>query len=63
MNIETHSNIAKGMLLLADEQVESGDYIGARASLAKAYSHTRELIDKVQKLVALKAMSNRPAGG
>ncbi|KKN13004.1 hypothetical protein LCGC14_1010870 [marine sediment metagenome] len=55
MNIKKHFALAEGLLKMANEQVEAKDYRGARASLAKAYSHTRELLDHVQKLLTLKA--------
>lgn len=55
MNIENHFNSAEAYLEMANEKVERQDYTGARASLAQAYSHTRELLDLVQKLIVLKA--------
>lgn len=55
MNIENHFNNAEAYLEMADEKVTAGDYVGAQASIAKAYSHTRELLDHVSKLVVLKA--------
>lgn len=62
MNIENHFNSAEAYLEMANEKVGRGDYIGARAALAKAYSHNRELLDHVQKLVACKAFTEQPAG-
>ncbi len=54
MNIANHFNAANTHLETAKKKTERKDFIGARASLAKAYSHTRELLDHVQKLMALK---------
>lgn len=55
MNIANHFNAADTHLETAKKQIDREDYRGARASLAKAYSHNRELLDHIQKLVALKA--------
>lgn len=61
MNIENHMQRAQAYLELAEEKVDRQDYTGARASLANAYSHTRELLDHVQKLVVLKEDVEPPA--
>lgn len=55
MNIENHFKHAEAYLDMANEKVVSEEYTGSRASLAKAYSHTRELLDHVQKLVVMQA--------
>lgn len=63
MNIENHFNNAEAYLEMANEKVERHDYTGARACLAEAYSHTRELLDHVQKLVVLTANVELSAEG
>jgi hypothetical protein len=62
MNIKDHFNNAKVLLENASEKVDSGDYKDAQDNLAKSYSHTRALIVKVQKLIALKESIKAPAG-
>lgn len=59
MNIENHFLNADAFLEMAKEKVDNGDYVGAQFYIAKAYGHTRELLDHVQKLVALKANCSR----
>lgn len=63
MNIEDHFNAAEAYLEMANEKVERQNYTGAQTALTKAYSHTTELLDHVQKLVDLKTEIERPAEG
>lgn len=63
MNIEDHFNSAEAYLEMANEKVNREDYTGARAALASAYSHTRELLDHVQNLIFDKANIELSEGG
>ncbi len=62
MNIENHFNNAAAYLDMAKEKVNAQDYESALASIGKAYSHTRELLEHVYKLHALKAKVTSSAG-
>lgn len=62
MNIENHFNNAEAYLEMANEKVSLRDYDGALASLAKAYSHIRDLIKQVYSLKALKSEVEQPPG-
>ena len=55
MNIDEHMKQAKSLLDLARDKVDRKDYVGAQRSIAQAYSHSREILDHVGKLVILKA--------
>jgi hypothetical protein len=62
MNIEHNFNNAKFCLDIARDKVASQNYEAALAALAKAYSHTRTLLDQVCKLKVLKDEVTRSAG-
>ncbi len=55
MNIANHFNAADTHLKAASVKVDRKDYVGAQRSIAQAYSHSREILDHVGKLVILKA--------
>ena len=54
MNMDSHFEAANHELVVAQANVNEQDYVCALASLAKAYSHTRELLQQVHSLKALK---------
>ena len=62
MNIEHNFNNAKFCLDIARDKVAGQDYEAALVALAKAYSHTRAMLEQVEKLQALKVEAARPAG-
>ncbi len=55
MNIENNFNAVDVYLEMAKEKITRHDYEGALTALAKSYSHTRELLEQIYKLQALKA--------
>lgn len=61
MNIENHFNNVKAYLEMANEKVSAQDYDSALASLAKACTDIRELIDHVYSLKRLKSEFAHPA--
>jgi hypothetical protein len=61
-NIENHTHRAKLCLTTSQAKIEAREYDTALAMLAEAYSHTRELLEQVYKLQALKVEVTRPAG-
>jgi len=63
MNMEDNFNAADVYLKMAKEKVDRHDLEGALVMLSKAYSPTRELIDHVFKLHAMKTEVEHPSGG
>lgn len=63
MKIEHQFNNAKSWLDIARDKVASQDYESALAALAEAFSHTRTLLQQVNKLQALKVEAESSTGG
>lgn len=61
MNIDNHIHNAKTYLDQANDKVANQDFDTALAMLVMAYSHTRELLEQVCKLKALKDEVEHPA--
>jgi len=61
MNLRHHIKCAKNYLDQANILVDEGNYIKAQKCVAAAYVHTRGLLNQVQKLTALKQLTERPA--
>lgn len=62
MNIDNNFYCAGVFLEKAREKVSEQNYRTALVSLGKAYSHTRQLLEQVSKLHALKSDVKQPAG-
>jgi len=62
MNIENHFRDAHVYLAMAKDKFDLNDFVGAQAALAKAYSHTREILDHVQTLIVSTANVELSAG-
>ena len=62
MNIDEHFDAADVYLEMANEKFARQDYEGSLTDLAKAFAHTRALLEQVFKLQALKVEVESSAG-